>query len=145
LFKGVIRRLDDLWYIIYDSNIETQTESAKAIAAFLCIDAYTVGVEENLERAGLKVTLDNGPMVNLMIEEKKITIETQTISDVVPPILRSRMKENRHGPLIIDLLRLPQLFSYRRYRLDIIGFLIGWLWVVLLVGLGYWITKIGAS
>jgi hypothetical protein len=80
-----------------------------------------------------------------MIEENKIAIETQTISDVVPPIPRSKMEENGHGLLIIDLLRLPRLFSYRRYRLDIIGFLIGWLWVVLLLGLGYWITRIGAS
>jgi len=80
-----------------------------------------------------------------MIEEKNIAIETQTISNVVPPIPQSKMEENGHGLLIIDLLRLPKFFSYRRYRLDIIGFLIGWLWVVILLALGYWITTIGAS
>lgn len=77
-----------------------------------------------------------------MIEENKI--ETQKISDVVPPIPHSKMEENGHGLLIIDLLRLPRLFSYRRYRLDILGFLIGWLWVVLLLALGFWVTRIGA-
>jgi hypothetical protein len=70
-------------------------------------------------------------------------IEMQTISDVVPPIPRSRLEEEGHSLLILDLLRLRQTFSYRRYRLDVIGFLLAWLWVVLLLALGYWITKIG--
>ena len=78
-----------------------------------------------------------------MIANKQ-TIETQTISEVVPPIPRSQMEEEGHALLIVDLLRLPQRFSYRRYRLDVIGFLFAWLWVVLLLLLGYWITRIGA-
>ncbi len=69
--------------------------------------------------------------------------EMQTISDIVPPIPRSQLEEEGHSLLIVDLLRLPQTFSYRRYRIDLIGFLLAWLWVVLLLALGYWITKIG--
>lgn len=76
--------------------------------------------------------------------ESNPTMETQTISAVVPPIPRSQMEEEGHALLIVDLLRLPQRFSYRRYRLDVIGFLLAWLWVVLLLLLGYWITRIGA-
>lgn len=72
------------------------------------------------------------------------TSETQTISPIVPPIPRSQMEEEGHALLIVDLLRLPQRFNYRRYRLDVIGFLLAWLWVVLLLALGYWITRIGA-
>jgi len=71
------------------------------------------------------------------------TIETQQISKVVPPIPKSEFEENGDALLIVDLLRLPQTFSYRRYRKDIIGFLLAWLWVVLLLLLGYWVTRIG--
>ena len=77
-------------------------------------------------------------------EEKKIIPETRRILDVAPPIPRSKLEEEGHSLLIVDLLRLARSFSYRRYRLDVIGFLLAWLWVVLLLTLGYWITRIGA-
>ena len=77
-----------------------------------------------------------------MIEEEKI--ETRKVSDDPPPIPRSKLEEEGHSLLIVDLLRLARTFSYRRYRLDVIGFLLAWLWVVLLLALGYWITRIGA-
>jgi hypothetical protein len=70
-------------------------------------------------------------------------IETQKVSDIVPPIPRSRLEEDGHSLMIVDLLRLPRTFSYRRYRLDILGFLAAWLWVALLLILGYWLTGIG--
>jgi hypothetical protein len=78
------------------------------------------------------------------VEESKITSETQKISDVAPAIPRSKLEEEGHSLLIVDLLRLARTFSYRRYRLDVIGFLLAWLWVVLLLALGYWITRIGS-
>lgn len=77
-----------------------------------------------------------------MLADKQ-TVETQTISELVPPIPRSQMEEDGHSLLLVDLLRLPQRFTYRRYRLDVIGFLLAWLWVVLLLLLGYGITRIG--
>lgn len=77
-----------------------------------------------------------------MTEEHKI--EMQTISANVPPIPRSEMEEDGHALLIVDLLRLPSRFSYKRYRLDVLGFLLAWLWVVLLLLLGWWVARIGA-
>jgi hypothetical protein len=77
-----------------------------------------------------------------MIEEEKI--EPRKISDNGPLITRSKMEEEGHALLIVDLLRLARTFSYRRYRLDVIGFLLAWLWVALLLALGYWITRIGS-
>jgi hypothetical protein len=71
-------------------------------------------------------------------------IETQKVSEIVPPIPRSRLEEEGHSLMIVDLLRLPKTFSYRRYRLDVLGFLAAWLWVALLLILGYWLTRIGA-
>jgi hypothetical protein len=82
--------------------------------------------------------------ITVMVEEKKVAVETKTISEIVPPIPRSKLEEEGHALLIVDLLRLPRTFSYRRYRIDVIGFLAAWLWVVLLLALGYWITTIGA-
>ena len=70
--------------------------------------------------------------------------ETQIISRNVPPIPRSPMEENGHALLLVDLLRLPRTFTYRRYRLDVLGFLLAWLWVILLLALGYWIARIGS-
>jgi hypothetical protein len=78
------------------------------------------------------------------VEESKITSGAQKISDVAPSIPRSKLEEDGHSLLIVDLLRLARTFSFRRYRLDVIGFLLAWLWVVLLLALGYWITRIGA-
>lgn len=78
------------------------------------------------------------------IEENKSLSETEKISDFSRAIPRSKMEEEGHSLLIVDLLRLPRAFSYRRYRLDVIGFLLAWLWVALLLVLGYWITRIGA-
>jgi hypothetical protein len=77
-----------------------------------------------------------------MIEEEEI--DPRKISDNGPLIPRSKMEEEGHSLLIVDLLRLARTFSYRRYRLDVIGFLLAWLWVVLLLALGHWITRIGA-
>ena len=66
--------------------------------------------------------------------------------DIRGPVLAraKQMEEDGHSLLIVDLLRLPARFSYRRFRLDVIGFGLAWLWVVLLLLLGYWVTRLGA-
>ncbi len=79
---------------------------------------------------------------NIQVEQID-EIETRKVSDIVPPIPQSRLEEDGHSLMIVDLLRLPQTFSYRRYRLDVLGFLAAWLWVALLLILGYWLTTIG--
>jgi hypothetical protein len=80
----------------------------------------------------------------MKVEDNNIDSEKQKITDAAPQIPRSKLEEEGHSLLIVDLLRLPRTFSYRRYRLDLIGFLLAWLWVVLLLALGYWVTRIGA-
>ena len=75
---------------------------------------------------------------------EKENVESLKTAFKAPSIPQSKLEENGHSLLIVDLLRLARTFSYRRYRMDVIGFLFAWLWVVLLLGLGYWITRIGA-
>ncbi|HEY8462199.1 MAG TPA: hypothetical protein VIM99_17550 [Blastocatellia bacterium] len=79
-----------------------------------------------------------------MKEEKKKPSEHEKISELAHSIPRSKLEEEGHSLLIVDLLRLPRTFTYRRYRLDVIGFLLAWLWVALLLALGYLVTRIGA-
>ena len=79
-----------------------------------------------------------------MIKEiDDIRLETQKVSDQIPSIPRSHMEEEGHSLLIVDLLQLPRKFSYRKYRIDLLGFAAAWLLVFLLLALGYWITMIG--
>jgi hypothetical protein len=80
----------------------------------------------------------------MKVQENTISSESQKFSDIAPQIPRSKLEEEGHSLLIVDLLRLWRTFSYRRYRLDVIGFLLAWLWVVILLALGYWVTRIGA-
>ncbi|MEY3283663.1 MAG: Sodium/glucose cotransporter [Acidobacteriota bacterium] len=66
------------------------------------------------------------------------------LDDPQAPLPASKLEEEGHSLLIVDLLRLRGRLTYRRYRLDLIGFGLAWLWVALLLLLGYWITRIGA-
>jgi hypothetical protein len=67
----------------------------------------------------------------------------QKISEIVPPIPLSQMEEEGYSLLLVDLLRLPRRFNFRRYRIDLLGFMAAWIWVALILALGYWITRIG--
>lgn len=78
-----------------------------------------------------------------MVEEKDRGLATQTISDLHPPIPKSKLEEEGHSLLIVDLLRLPSRLNYPRYRIDIIGFVLAWIWVFLLLALGYWVANVG--
>jgi Na+/proline symporter len=55
----------------------------------------------------------------------------------------SKLEEDGHSLLIVDLLRLRGRLTYKRYRLDLIGFGLAWIWVALLLLLGYWVSHIG--
>ena len=79
-----------------------------------------------------------------MSPQKQNEPEMQVINDLVPPIPRSAMEEEGQSLLLVDLLRLPSRFTFKRYRIDVLGFLAAWLWVLLILGLGYLMTRIGA-
>jgi len=70
--------------------------------------------------------------------------DNQKISEIVPPIPRSGMEEEGYSLLLVDLLRLPKRFNFRRYRIDLLGFIAAWIFVLLILLLGYWVTRIGA-
>ena len=76
--------------------------------------------------------------------EQESQAERSSVTSQADSLPLSQMEEDGHSLLIVDLLRLPRRFSYKRYRLDVIGFLLAWLWVVLLLALGWWVARIGA-
>jgi hypothetical protein len=80
----------------------------------------------------------------MIAEEPRQGVELQTVSPLVPPIPSSRLEEEGQALLIVDLLRLRQRFTWRRYRIDVIGFLAAWLLVAGMLALGYWVAWLGA-
>lgn len=46
--------------------------------------------------------------------------------------------------LLVDLLELPWRFSFRKYREDIVGFLLAWLVVGLLLLTAWWAVWVGS-
>ena len=43
--------------------------------------------------------------------------------------------------LVRDLLRLHRTFRYRRYRVDVLGFLASWLVVAAMIGFYFWMSR----
>jgi hypothetical protein len=43
--------------------------------------------------------------------------------------------------LLRDLLRLPRTFRYRRYRIDILGFLAAWALAGAMIAFYYWLSR----
>ena len=52
--------------------------------------------------------------------------------------------EKGHSLLIVDLLELHKKFSFKRYRVDLIGFGIAWVIVAIILLLTVWLAQIGA-
>lgn len=53
------------------------------------------------------------------------------------------LEEQGHSLLIVDLLNLPKKFSFKRYRIDIIGFTAAWIFVFVILFLTIWFARIG--
>jgi hypothetical protein len=52
-------------------------------------------------------------------------------------------EEQGHALLVRDLLRLRRGFAWRRYRVDLAGFLLAWLLVAAMIGFYSWISRWG--
>jgi hypothetical protein len=57
----------------------------------------------------------------------------------------SPLEDNGHALLIRDLLKLHRGFSFRRYRIDILGFLTAWLVVALFIAFYWWMSSWGKA
>ena len=50
------------------------------------------------------------------------------------------LEENGHASLLRDLLRLPHTFTFRRYRIDVLGFIGAWLAVAAFIVFYCWMS-----
>lgn len=53
------------------------------------------------------------------------------------------LEENGQASLLRDLLKLHRTFSFRRYRIDVLGFFGAWLLVAVMVGFFVWMSRWG--
>jgi hypothetical protein len=51
------------------------------------------------------------------------------------------LEENGQASLLRDVLKLPQTFTFKRYRVDVLGFLGAWLAVAGFIAFYYWLSK----
>jgi hypothetical protein len=56
---------------------------------------------------------------------------------------KETLEDQGHGLLIVDLLRLHRIFSFRRYKIDLAGFVAAWIFVFIILLLTVWFTKLG--
>lgn len=54
----------------------------------------------------------------------------------------SDLEENGHASLLRDLLKLYKTFTYRRYRIDVLGFVLAWLAVGAFIVFYYWLSQV---
>lgn len=70
----------------------------------------------------------------------------QNDSNIAQPINRTKfnfepsLEEKGHSLIIVDLLNINKKFSFKKYRIDIIGFILAWLFVIFILSIGYLIT-----
>jgi hypothetical protein len=57
--------------------------------------------------------------------------------------IEESLEEQGHSLLIVDLLNLPKKFSFKRYRIDIVGFAAAWIFVFIILYLTIWFARIG--
>lgn len=53
------------------------------------------------------------------------------------------LEEKGHSLLIVDLLKLRSKFSFKRYKIDLVGFLLAWLFVVAIILLTMFLARVG--
>ena len=54
------------------------------------------------------------------------------------------LEDQGHASLLRDLLRLHRTFAWRRYRIDLAGFLGAWLLVAAMIAFYFWMSRWGA-
>ena len=115
------------------TSLVTVPEPEKRLHAFYTLLHTPVGEEYKLRNAGVEIVHEG------IIPEEDVISEPDG-SDATPRSL----EDEGHGLLLIDLLQLIKTFSFRKYRIDIVGFAAAWGLVVSIIFLAVIIAKIGA-
>jgi hypothetical protein len=100
-------------------SILTKAEPEGQLKKFFTLLHTPVGEEHRLKEQGI-------PMM----------LEGESIVDRKEATSGERLEENGHSLLLVDLLSLPRTFSFKRYRIDMTGFLWAVLFVLAIFGFG---------
>ncbi|MFQ6116409.1 MAG: hypothetical protein ACE5NG_20310, partial [bacterium] len=106
----------------------TKPEPAEQLNKFYALLNTPVGEEERLKKQG----------VEMILEGDEITSNREYIRTGIS------QTEKGHSLLIVNLLRLFKNFSYKKYKVDLIGFVLAWLIVFLIIAVTVWFAGIGS-
>ncbi len=109
-------------------SLFTKPEPKEKLDKFYTLLHTPVGEEYKLKEAGIDIILD-GVHVDKFIDEKKMKEES--------------LEEKGHGLMIVDLLKLKNKFSLKRYKIDIYGFAAAVVLVIIIIGIGLFTASLG--
>ncbi len=104
-----------------------KSEPEEKLNAFYTLLHTPVGEEYKLHEAGIEI-VHEGAMAAVEEERQEVSLE-----------------ERGHSLLLVDLLSLHKKFSFKRYRVDILGFAAAWGLVIGIILLAILLAKVGAS
>ncbi|MFQ5606210.1 MAG: sodium:solute symporter [bacterium] len=106
----------------------TKPEPAEQLNKFYALLDTPVGEEERLKKQG----------VEMILEGDEITSNREYIRTGIS------QTEKGHSLLIVNLLKLIKNFGYKKYKVDLIGFVLAWMIVFLIIAVTVWFAGIGA-
>ena len=107
------------------ASLLTRPEPEKQVNDFYTLLNTPVGEEDQLKKAGIEIMLEGENM--------------QTTDPSLPPL-----RERGHSLILVDLLSLHKTFTFQRYRIDITGFGLAWVFVGSIILLGVILARWGA-
>jgi len=107
-------------------SLLTPPEPEEKLKAFYLLLHTPVGEEYRLAEAGVQPVLQ-GKSVASPSAESGVPLEQQG-----------------HSLLLVDLLSLPRKFSFKRYRVDVVGFLAATILILAIIGSGILLARIGS-
>lgn len=109
------------------ASLLTRPEPAERIHAFYTLLHTPVGEEAALKAAGV-ATIMEGSAISASVDDPSRSLE-----------------EQGHGLLLADLLSLHRTFSFRRYRVDLLGFLAAAAMILAIIGLAMLLSFLGTG
>jgi Na+/proline symporter len=114
------------------ASMISKPEPEEKLRAFYTLLHTPVGEEYKLRHAGIEIIHQGGSDAELAASK----------SDFAPAPTES-LEEKGHALLLVDLLHLPKTFSFKRYRIDILGFIAAWGLVVGIILVAVLLARIG--
>jgi Na+/proline symporter len=108
------------------ASLLTPAEPAEKLDAFYFLLHTPVGEERRLVEAGIHPILEGQ------------SVASPSATPGLP------LEEQGHSLLIVDLLSIFRKFSFRRYRVDVVGFLVAAVLILVIIGASILISRIGA-